>query len=272
MQFDIEVKLPSGKVTRVEELCNRDYLTIVKYIHNEDYYGLNKFFENLVLDKDLHLFDRFYLLIYYRMVFVDSIITLNKDEKQIDIDLATLLNKLEERYRDFELVFVEKNIEVTLDLPNITYYSSIDELFFSTIKNLKINSKTLNFHELSNKEQSVILDNLPVEIFNTIKNYIETIASDLLDVTVITENKSVGIERVGINVINNGVIEFIANIFNTDLNQFYNLIYYFQNTITPGSNIFFELSPIEAKILLNQHNKRIEEENKELKKNQQQQQ
>jgi hypothetical protein len=272
MRFDIEVKLPSGKVQRVEELCNRDYLTIVKYIHNDDYYGLNKFFENLVLDKALNIFDRFYLLIYYRMVFVDSIITITKNEKHIDVDLTSVLDKIESSYRDFEVVFVEKNIEVVLDLPNISYYTSIDEMFFSTIKTLKIDSNLLNFEELSTKEQTEILDNLPVEIFNKIKSYIETIASDLLDVTVISENKFVGVERLGVNVINNGIIDFIANIFNTDLDQFYKMLYYFQNTITPGSDIFFELSPIETKILMNQHNKRIEEENKELKKNQQQQQ
>ena len=94
----------------------------------------------------------------------------------------------------------------------------------------------------------------------------------MLDVTVIAENKAVGVERFGINIISNGLIELVANIFTTDLNQFYKLLYYFQNTITPGSNIFFDLSPIETKIILNQHNQRIEEENKELQKNQQQQQ
>ena len=272
MKFDIEVKLPSSKIKRIQELSNKDYLTIVKYINNSDYYGLNKFFESTVIDDDLNIFDRLYLLLYYRMTFIDSVITIDRDGKQIDISLVTLLNKLEENYRDFEHTFSEKNIEVTLDLPTISYYSTIDELFTSTIQEVKIGNKSLNFYELSAVEQSQILDNLPVEIFNKIKAYIESISNDLLDVTVIAENKAVGVERFGINIISNGLIELVANIFTTDLNQFYKLLYYFQNTITPGSNIFFDLSPIETKIILNQHNQRIEEENKELQKNQQQQQ
>jgi len=272
MKFDIEVKLPSSKIKRIQELSNKDYLTIVKYINNGDYYGLNKFFENTVIDDDLNIFDRLYLLLYYRMTFIDSNITIDRDDKQIDISLVTLLNKLEENYRDFELTFSEKDIEVTLDLPTISYYSTIDELFTSTIQKVKIGNKSLTFYELPAAEQSQILDNLPVQIFNKIKDYIESISNDLLDVTVIAGNKAVGVERLGINIISNGLIELIANIFTTDLNQFYKLLYYFQNTITPGSNIFFDLSPIETKIILNQHNLRIEEENKELQKNQQQQQ
>lgn len=272
MKFDIEVKLPSSKIKRIQELSNKDYLTIVKYINNGDYYGLNKFFESTVIDDDLNIFDRLYLLLYYRMTFIDSVITIDRDGKQIDISLVTLLNKLEENYRDFELTFREKNIEVTLDLPTISYYNTIDELFISTIQKVKIGNKSLTFYELPAAEQSQILDNLPVEVFNKIKAYIESISNDLLDVTVIAENKAVGVERFGINIISNGLIELVANIFTTDLNQFYKLLYYFQNTITPGSNIFFDLSPIETKIILNQHNQRIEEENKELQKNQQQQQ
>ena len=131
MKFDIEVKLPSSKIKRIQELSNKDYLTIVKYINNGDYYGLNKFFESTVIDDDLNIFDRLYLLLYYRMTFIDSIITIDKDGKQIDISLVALLNKLEENYRDFELTFREKNIEVTLDLPTISYYNTIDELFIS---------------------------------------------------------------------------------------------------------------------------------------------
>ena len=116
MKFDIEVKLPSSKIKRIQELSNRDYLTIVKYIQNGDYYGLNKFFENTIIDTDLNIFDRLYLLLYYRMTFIDGVITIDKDSRQVDINLVSLLNKLEENYRDFELIFTEKDIEVTLDL------------------------------------------------------------------------------------------------------------------------------------------------------------
>ena len=270
MLFDIEIKLPSGKVRRVPELSNKDYLTIIKYIQNNDNFGLNKFFESTILDPDLNIFDRFYLLLYYRMTFIDEKIVINKEERHIDISLVSLLDRLEANYKDLETVFVEDGIEVTLDLPTISYFNKIDELFISTIKSIKFGDKTLNFYELDDEEQTAVLDNLPVNVFNHIRQYIETISKDLLDVTLISENQTIGVERIGIDVIGNGVIEFISSIFSTDLKEFYNMLYIFQNTITPGSNLFFDLSPVETRIVMNHHNQRIKEENEELKKQQQQ--
>ena len=58
----------------------------------------------------------------------------------------------------------------------------------------------------------------------------------------------------------------ITNILSTDLAAFYKLVYMFQNTIMPGSNLFFELSPIETKIILNEHSRRVKDENDKLQK------
>jgi len=65
------------------------------------------------------------------------------------------------------------------------------------------------------------------------------------------------------------VMHFISMLYNTNLEGFYNLIYSFQNTILPGSNLFFDLSPIETQIILNAHQKRVAEENERLQKQQQ---
>ena len=86
--------------------------------------------------------------------------------------------------------------------------------------------------------------------------------------TIVDENKSLGVERLDIDVIGNGVIQFISNIFSTDLDQFYNMMYIFLNTVTPGSDRFFKMSPVESRILMNHHNKKIKEENDRLAKQQ----
>ena len=62
--------------------------------------------------------------------------------------------------------------------------------------------------------------------------------------------------------------KFISNIFSTDLDQFYNMMYIFLNTVTPGSDRFFKMSPVESRILMNHHNKKIKEENDRLAKEQ----
>jgi len=87
-----------------------------------------------------------------------------------------------------------------------------------------------------------------------------------MNITLIDANESIGVEKFSIDLIGNGVMQFITSIFSTSLESFYELVYIFSNTITPGSDIFFELSPVESKILLNQHNKRVKEENDQLQK------
>ena len=266
MKFDIEIILPSGKVRRVKEIDNRSYLTICKFAENGDYKGLNLFFEDLCLDADLNIFDRFYLLIYLRMMFVDDKIVINKGQRKIDVSLASVLNRLEANYKDYETTFIEGGYTITLDIPNQSYFHTVDELLTACIKTIDDGMNTLEFCELSESDKTLVLENLPMAVFTRIQHYIKAVSNGLMDITLIDANESIGVEQFSIDLIGNGVMEFITSIFSTSLESFYELVYIFSNTITPGSDIFFELSPVESKILLNQHNKRVKEENEQLQK------
>jgi hypothetical protein len=266
MEFNVEIVLPSGRKCRVRELNNREYLTIIKFAQNNDLVGISRLLDDLFIEPDMNIFDRFYLLIYVRMIFVEGNIAINVEDRQVDVQLSTILDKLEVSYVDLETKFEEGGIEVILDIPCISYYEHIDELFISTIKSVKVADAVVEFNTLSNEEQEQVMNNLPASMFQHIKQFVNNIQDNLLDIDIIDENKSIGVERISIDIIGNGVIQFITNIFSTDLESFYRLIYMFQNTITPGSNLFFELSPIETKIILNTHSKRMKDENDKLQK------
>ena len=64
-------------------------------------------------------------------------------------------------------------------------------------------------------------------------------------------------------------MQFISNIYMIDIKSFYELMYIFFQKVLPGTTEFYNISPIESKIMLNIHNKRITNENEELKKQQQ---
>jgi len=267
MEFDIEITLPSGKTRRVKELKNRDYLTICKYAENGDYKGLNLFFEDLYVDSDLNIFDRFYLLIYIRMLFVDDKIYLTRDDdKTVDVSLTSLLNRLEENYQDFTTTFTEGIYTITLDLPNQSYFNSVDEMLTSCIKTINNGASTLDFFELAEEDKSSILNNLPVAIFNRIRLFLNMISDSMSDITLIDANESIGVHEFNVNIIGNGVMEFMTSLFSTSLKNVYEMIYIFTNTVTPGCDIYFDLSPIEAKIILNSHNKKIQDQNEQLQK------
>ena len=266
MEFNVEIVLPSGRKCRVKELHNREYLAIIKFVQNNDFVGVSRLFDELFIEPDMNIFDRFYLLIYIRMLFVEGNIALNVEDKQVDVQLSAILDKLEANYVDLETKFEDSGIEITLDLPCISYYEHVDELFISTIKSVKIADAIVEFNTLSKVEQEQVMDNLPASMFNHIEKFVRTTQETLLDVAIVDEDSSIGVERISIDIFNNGVMQFIANIFSTDLAAFYKLIYVFQNTIMPGSNLFFKLSPIETKIILNEHSSRMKEENDKLQK------
>lgn len=269
MEFNVEIVLPSGKKVRVRELKNQEYLTIVKFCSNEDMVGLAKFFDSTFCEPDLNIIERFYLLVYIRMLFIEPDITLNIEQREVKIDIATMLNKIEDSYIDLERTITEGGIEVKLDLPKVSFFETMDDLYLSTITSIKAGDDVIDFTSITESERIEITNNLPASIFKHIQDFIESVQDNLLDVALIDENKQLGIESLEINIVSNGVMQFVSMLYNTNLEGFYNLIYSFQNAVLPGTNLFFELSPIETQIILNAHQKRVAEENEKLQKQQQ---
>lgn len=266
MTFNVEIVLPSGKKVRVKELKNSEYLSIIKFAQNKDYVGLSMLFDELFIEQHLNIIDRIYLLLYIRMVFIEPSISLTIDERSIEIEVATMLDKIEANYVDLETKVSVNGIEVTLDLPCITYYESIDDLFISTIKHIQLGNDSIDYSMLEDSVKEEIIDNLPAALFNHVRAFIYKIQDNILDVDLIEANESLGIESTKINLMSNNVMEFISTLFSTDLQGFYTLIYTFQNNVLPGSNYFFDMSPIETRIILNAHQKRLKEESDQLQK------
>ena len=269
MEFSIEVALPSGKKVRVRELKNSEYLSIIKFTQNRDFVGLGAFFDELFIRPDLNIVDRIYLLIYLRMTFIDPDINMTVDHKSISISVASMLDKIEESYIDLETTVDINGIEVTFDLPCITHYENLDELLIATIKHIQIGNDSIDYNELDDMVRSEVLNNLPANVFSHASEFLQTIQDNLLSCVLIEENESLGIEAVGINLVANNVLDFISSLYGTDLDGFYTLTYSFQNTIMPGSNFFFDMSPIETRIIMKAHQRRVKEENDQLKKQQQ---
>jgi hypothetical protein len=265
--FSVEIILPSGKKKRIKELKNREYLNIIKYCENRDYKGLSIYFDDLYIDDDLDIFDRFYLLIYARMLFVNENLTFTtREQRDVDVSLANILEKLEQNYKDLESRITHKNIIVDLGLPNCTYFDTIDSIFMNIIKVIHINGKTLDFTSLTESEKQTVLSTLPSTIFPELKKYLDSVSSNIFDVVLLEGNESFGISEIKLNIIGNGVMRFLLNIYNNDLSSYYELMYAFYQHITKGSDVFFDITPVESKILLNIHNKTIKKENEELQK------
>ena len=268
--FTAEITLPSNKKRRVRELKNREYIDIIKFCENNDLFGLNKLFEELYLDNDLDIYDRLYILIYVRMLFVGEKLTFTaSDGKNVDVGLDTILEKLDSNFKDLDTEIVLDNLTIGLGVPNCTFFLDVDDLLTSVIKFITINNKRIDFKDLNVSEMNQVMSRLPASVFKVINTFLENISRELLDITVVQQNDQFGIEEIKVDMVGNGVMQFISNIYMVDIKSYYELMYAFFQKILPGTNTFYDISPIESKIFLNIHNKHINNENEELKRQKQ---
>ena len=265
--FTIELDLPSGKKVRIPELNNKDHLAIIKFCENKDYGGLNGFFEQLYLTPDLNIFDRFYVLMYVRRLFVGGSITfIGKDEMEISYSIGDILVRLEDNYIDVHRELIYGNITLQVGIPVGSYFDSLDDLYNYTIKSVKFKDTEIDFTLLSNKDKRLLLDRLPSPVFQLLQSYITELSNTLFDLTLIEENKAFDIAEVKVNILGNGVMHFISSLFANDLFSFYETLYYYNNLVSVGSGDFFDLTFNEVQLLLKIHEERIKRENEEIAK------
>lgn len=267
--FSIKVKLPSGTTIRVPELNNKIYLVLVKYCENEDYEGFNDVInEYLNIPNNLDILDRFYLLVYYRMVFVDESIHLQVEGRSLDLNLNIILDKINDIYEDYVEVININDISLTVGLPTTLYFTSIDDIYNNIIKSINYKDTFTDFTSLSNKEKEFVMSYLPSKVFYSLKQYISKLSNLLTDFILIDEVKEFDIKQHKIDIISNGVITFLSSIYSTNLLYCYELTYSYLTNISSDIDFYNGLSPLETKIIVNIRNKDVEKKNEELKSQQ----
>lgn len=272
-KFTIKVKLLSGREIRVPELTNRQYLHIIKYCENKDYEGLNQFLINLLnIDPILDILDRLYLLIYYRIVFISHVIAFKNDQQNtLEYDLNLCLLKLEELYTSTNHTVNIDNFYITLGLPRTLYFHDINHTYNSVICDISLpNAASIQFQTLSEIDQDKILSLLPPKIINYIDIHLNNISSLFDGKILIDSNDRFGLDSLKLKLLSNNNIAFISALYSHNILDFMETQYGFITKISASPDFFWEMSPIDSKIMLNIHNAEIEKSNQELQNNQQQ--
>jgi hypothetical protein len=266
--FKVKVQLPSGKHIRLEELKNKDYLTILKYCENTDTEGLNDLFNNLIFKgdlKSLDIIDKFYVLLIVRMIFIDpDLIFADENNNNIKFSISNILEKIDHFQNDYNKTINVQDFTIELGLPNLIYFNDVNDIYISTIKSIKLKDKLINFVELDNAEKELILSYLPNTLFTHINNYITQVSKQLQDFVIVEQNQQFNIAEINTNIISNGFMSFILNIFSTGLKSFLEMLYIFANKINIEGVTYYELSPLDSRVLINIYNKDISDQNKTL--------
>lgn len=260
MEFNIKTRLPSGEIVRITELKNRDYFTILKFCENEDYEGLDDFFKKTIFKdlQELSILDKFYLLLFLRMLFIGSDITFQDKEKRlVKFDLDNILEKINLYDTDFVKVYSFDKFQIELGLPNLIYFKDINDIYTSIIKKVFINDKCIPFSTLSSNEKEDILANIPNQVFATLQAYVYDLSRNLSNFIIVEKNEDFNIEEINLNILSNGIISFILGIYSGGLSNFFDLVYVFTTTLKFNMTDFFNLTPRDSKVLLNIYKKEI---------------
>lgn len=273
--FTIPIDLPSGKRVRIQELKNKHYFCILKFCTNADIEGLSNYFKYILFEefkirKDISYIDIIYILIYIRMVFIDSKIYLNNTSgKEISIGLDTILNKLEELEQFKNVSYTFDTFEIELGLPGEIYFEHVDDVIISAIQSVTINNTNkIIFSDINQSEKNSILNVLPASVYNTMISHVNNLNKKLGSVLLVDSNEIFDIERIEVKVFSNQLMEFLKGIYMQDLKNFFELMYHYNNKVIHDATMFMELSPVDSNIILNFFKKEVEDKNKELKNNQ----
>ena len=267
--FKVKISLPSGKSIKLNELTNADYLTILKYCENLDIEGLNEFFDHLIFKNNLGLdiIDRFYTLLTIRMLFIDADLNFTDIKKStIKFSITNILEKIDNFNNDFDKTINIDGFIIELGLPTAIYFRDIDDIYTSIIKEIKFNHNIIKFNELSQVYKDEILAQIPNILFTHISKYVTSISKQLQDFVIIDRNEIFNIEELNTNILSNEFMGFILSIFSSGLKNFLELMYVFANKLKIDGATFLTLSPLDTRVLINIYNKDIDDQNKELQK------
>jgi hypothetical protein len=267
--FNLKITLPSGRDARIKEISNRVYFNILKFCENQDLEGINEYLEDTIFTdyRDIDIIDRLYIMLYYRMLFVSENIVFSSDNlqgkfKEVKYNIRTILEKIEEQYEDHSSIIKEGDFTVTLGLPNTLFFKTVDDVYDTIIKNITYKNKTISLSEASAQEKDAILSHLPHSIFLRIREYVDSLSQSLSNFVLIEANTDFDIQQHEINIISNGLMAFICSLFSGGLSSFYMTMFNFISKLHLDSDLFFNITPIEMRILFNIHTEEIEEQNR----------
>lgn len=268
MDFSIKINLPSGKTIRVPELKNKDYFTILKFCENEDLEGLCIFLDSCFFSKltGLDIIDKFYTLLLVRMVYIDPELVLeNKDKESINFNIQNIIDNIDSAELDFNKVYRSDKYMLNLGLPDSLYFDSLNDILLGIIKKIQIADTEINFSNLNEQEKEEVLNYIPNSIFTILKRHVELISSDLGNFVVINSVEEFGIKGINLDIVSNGVITFLMSMFSTGLSSFFEMMYVFTNRLKFTARDFFELTPLDSRVILNIHKKELADKEAELK-------
>lgn len=282
MHFTSKLYLPVlNKEIRYNNITNKYYFEILKFITNNDDNGLNEYFEwllnELILEKHLYNslsnIEKFLIFLDVRSLSLGDTLHLNTNlSSKIDVRIAFIKSNLINKLKEHELISSKdyNGYNVDLSIPKSFVIEDIDNIYSQVINKISMDNEVIIFSDLTKFEKESIISSLPAEVSLDILNYINYVADLTKNINIISGNPNIGLESFHLNVFDKSLFYMLKTIFKDDLLNFYELQYFLISKMNVTYSHFMSMTPNECKIYLNFYNKEMkkqEEAQEEANKN-----
>jgi hypothetical protein len=258
MNYKVKVYLPYQKrITYIDELKNKDILTITKYIKANDEFGLSNYLNELLKPVDaLTSIDKFFVVLQLRALNLGNTITLKgRHVEGRDVFYKKdIFGFLGEYIKHCETIpehytFVKQDLEIIFKHPSNLYYKNFIQLLNDIVVDIKLNNESILVNT-TKKEKFNIIFKLKPNILQEIKKFLEGInlSSDLFFIK--NESKDVSFPNISISFFNNTLFSIIKSIFKMEISYFYNKFYICLTKLGITYSDYMNLTFIETDILL----------------------
>lgn len=274
MQFYLNYFIPSlNKNLNLRELSFKQFFTLNKFVTNNNNQHISDCFDSILRENlveteffpYLNNFDKFIGLYLLRSSCVSPEVELKKDKSIVKIALHTFLSKCVDKKPETIKNFAFNNLKIDLNLPKTLYSPNTLDILYETVSSIYIDDKKIDLMTLSSHERTKIVEQLPAQLFETIKNYcnsMEELFSDLyLEFKLVSENKII------INPFNNSMYEILKAFYQTDLISLYELQYILVNKLFYTPEYVDNNTLVENILLTNFYRSEVEKINAEQSKN-----
>lgn len=274
-RFTYEVYIPSiDDSIRFYELDNTHYISIQKYIQNDDDVGLQEYFKHIIsrlstvdITHSMSRVDMFCILSDIRSYsiggFLDITTTIDGIKAKGALSIPDIKTKIINQTKSLkhEDITVSPSIGITIGLPEDMFYQDINLFIYNCIKTVNIGTRSFNMSEYTAIQRLDVIRQLPGEVYNIINQYIGSVV-DRVPTFSVSNNDNIPID---VNVLNNTMFELIKVLYTDDLKGIYDARYVLGTRISDRS--YMAMTPGEANIFAVNYIKEQEEKNKQSESN-----
>lgn len=248
MRYYNNLTTPSGKYCTLNELTNREYLILLKFLQGDNFKG---FFENIDLKiketiedfDDYNIVDKCYVYLALCAYCVKgNIMVMNNKIGDQEISIITLLDNVEKSYKEKELKFkLNEKITITFGIPKTFYVDESNNIVIDYLSNIK----NVNGLKPTKNDISRLMNILSTRQKSLIENFIQENLQDKFNIL-----DGVPLNKLELPLYSFPFILNVANIFKLNLKSFYDVLYMMCHHVKMTYEGFMNLTFIEADIIL----------------------